>query len=93
MGTGQGAAADIGQGIANGAVDTVNFVDDKLQAAEAKVDEIEKTVNDGIVSGAKWVGDRVTDIDLPSLPNPTLPSVALPDVDLPDIDVPDFNPF
>jgi uncharacterized protein YukE len=84
------AAADAGQWTANAAVNTYNWAGDRIQDFENAVETVDQRINEGLEAGADWVGDRVSEIDMPEI---DMPDIDMPDVDvdLPDVDLP--GPF
>ena len=61
------AVADAGQWTANAAVDSYDYVDDRLQEAERFVDGKMNELGEGISEGVSDVVDELPDVDLPDL--------------------------
>jgi hypothetical protein len=60
-------AADVGQGVANFAVDAYNTVDSGLQTAESAIESVDAKVDEGIDAAGDFIADKMPDVDLPDL--------------------------
>jgi hypothetical protein len=64
---GKELAADVGQGVANFAVDTYNTVDSGLQTAESAIESVDAKIDEGIDAAGDFIADKMPDVDMPDL--------------------------